>query len=67
MKTNKDIKIKPVDKNNWKDFQTLFESRGAPGYCWCMAWRMTRDELKNNNSKSRKKFIKQRASSGMPI
>lgn len=63
----KEIKIKPVDKNNWNDFETLFESKGAPGYCWCMLWRMTKDELKNNNSKSRKKFIKQRVMSDTPI
>ena len=63
----KDIKIKPVDQNNWTDFETLFTSKGAPGYCWCMAWRMTKDELKNNNSASRKKFIKQRVRNDSPI
>ena len=63
----KKIKVKPVDKNNWKDFETLFKSKGAPSYCWCMAWRMTKDELKHNNSASRKKFIKQRVWSKTPI
>ena len=63
----KKIKVKPVDKNNWKDFETLFKSRGGPSYCWCMAWRMTKDELKDNNSTSRKKFIKQRVWSKTPI
>ena len=68
MKTTiKKIKVKPVDKNNWKDFETLFTSKGAPSYCWCMAWRMTKGELKHNNSVSRKKFIKQRVSSKTPI
>lgn len=67
MTTTKKIKVKPVDKNNWKDFETLFKSKGGPSYCWCMAWRMTKDELKDNNSISRKKFIKQRVWSKTPI
>ncbi len=67
MTTIKNVKTKPVDKDNWKDFETLFKSKGAPKYCWCMAWRMTKDELKHNNSPGRKKFIKQRVWSGTPI
>ena len=59
--------VKAVDKNTWGDFEKLFKSKGAPNYCWCMAWRMTKDELKNNNSTTRKKFIKQRVSSHTPI
>jgi GNAT superfamily N-acetyltransferase len=67
MTINKDIKIKPVEKSNWRDFETLFSSKGGPGYCWCMAWRMNKDELKSNNSSNRKKFIKQRVWSETPI
>jgi GNAT superfamily N-acetyltransferase len=61
------IKVKPVGTTTWNDFETLFKSKGAPSYCWCMAWRMTKEELKQNNSASRKKFIKQRVSSRIPI
>lgn len=67
MRTNKHIKIKPVDETNWADFETLFQSKGGPGYCWCMVWRMTKDELKHNNSTCRKEFIKQRVWSNTPI
>jgi GNAT superfamily N-acetyltransferase len=67
MATTSKIKIKPVDKSTWEDFEKLFSSKGSPSYCWCMAWRMTTEELKHNNSKSRKQFIKQRVSSGTPI
>jgi GNAT superfamily N-acetyltransferase len=67
MATNQKIKIKPVDKGNWKDFENLFQSKGAPKYCWCMAWRMTKEELKHNKSGSRKRFIKQRVWSGTPV
>jgi GNAT superfamily N-acetyltransferase len=61
------LKVKPVDKANWKDFESLFKSKGAPSYCWCMAWRMTKEELKQNTSAKRKRFIKQRVSTGTPI
>ncbi len=67
MRTNKDIKIKPVDKNTWNDFENLFKSKGGPSYCWCMPWRMSKDELKQNSSPNRYKFIKQRVWSGIPI
>lgn len=60
-------KTKPVDKDNWKDFEAFFESKGAPGYCWCMAWRMTKEELKNNTSANRKKFIHERIQQNIPI
>ncbi len=61
------ITIKPVDKTTWSDFERLFKSKGAPSYCWCMAWRMTKEELKNNTSPSRKKFIKKRVQTETPI
>ena len=64
---NKKLIFKPVDKANWSDFQSLFESKGAPGYCWCMVWRMTKKELQENNSKARKGFIKERVFSNTPI
>lgn len=63
----KNIKIKPVVEGNWKDFESLFQSKGGPSYCWCMAWRMTKEELKHNNSANRKKFIRKRVSEKIPI
>ncbi len=60
-------KIKPVDQSTWPDFEALFESKGAPKYCWCMVWRMTRDELKENDSKHRKRFIRKRVRGEVPI
>lgn len=29
----------PVDKSNWNDLETFFESKGGPHNCWCMVWR----------------------------
>jgi hypothetical protein len=61
------IIIKPVDKTNWPDFESFFESKGAPKYCWCMAWRMTTEELKENHSERRKTFMYQRVSDNVPV
>ena len=61
------ITIRPVGKENWNDFEALFQSKRAPGYCWCMAWRMTGEELKSNDSKSRKRYIEQRVEAAIPI
>lgn len=67
MTTLRGIKVKPVTESTWKDFEAFFESRGAPSYCWCMAWRMTKEEQKHNNKANRKTFMKQRVSSGTPV
>jgi GNAT superfamily N-acetyltransferase len=61
------VKIRPVDKNNWDDFEALFESKGGPSYCWCMVWRMNKEELKQNNSTCRKEFIKRRIWENIPV
>jgi GNAT superfamily N-acetyltransferase len=61
------IFIKPVNRNNWTDFEELFESKGGPSYCWCMVWRMTKEELKQNTSECRKEYIKKRVWSDIPI
>jgi GNAT superfamily N-acetyltransferase len=33
------LTVKPMTASTWPDFEALFESKGAPSYCWCMAWR----------------------------
>jgi len=34
-----ELAFRAVDRGTWPDFAALFESRGGPAYCWCMAWR----------------------------
>ncbi|MDR0347116.1 MAG: GNAT family N-acetyltransferase [Coriobacteriales bacterium] len=67
MENGENIIIRPVDRDNWADFEALFQAKGGPSYCWCMVWRMTKEELKHNNSVCRKEFIKQRVLSDTPI
>jgi GNAT superfamily N-acetyltransferase len=61
------ISVKPVDKSTWKDFEHLFESKGAPSYCWCMAWRAQGVESKKTDRPSRKKMMKKRISDNVPV
>jgi len=39
------IVVRPVDRESWDDFVRLFESRGAPHYCWCTPYRTPSQDL----------------------
>ena len=58
--------VKSVTKDIWADLERLFEGKGGPKYCWCMAWR----ELEGRTSADstvRKKALHGRVSKGLPI
>jgi len=59
--------FKPVTLENREDFVRLFESRGAPGYCWCMVWRHHGEETKNNTKTNRKKYMLGRIDDKIPV
>lgn len=40
-----DLSFKPLTKEYWEDFVSLFGERGACGGCWCMYWRLTRKQF----------------------
>jgi hypothetical protein len=39
-----------VTKANRADFEKLFEAKGGPSYCWCMAWRAMADRQHTSNA-----------------
>nr|WP_241215262.1 hypothetical protein [Thermobaculum terrenum] len=61
------IEFYEVDASRWSDFERLFENRGGPKYCWCMAWRANRDEARRTDGPSRKAAMAQRVASGVPV
>lgn len=61
------LAFKPVTKARWPDFANLFESKGAPSYCWCMAWRTTSDEVRGIGKASRKPLMQSRVDHGTTI
>jgi GNAT superfamily N-acetyltransferase len=56
-----------VDKARWPDFAALFEARGGPKYCWCMAWRATNAEAREMSSRDRRAAIEGRVRAGVPV
>ncbi|MCP4704125.1 MAG: GNAT family N-acetyltransferase, partial [candidate division Zixibacteria bacterium] len=63
-KTLKGLKFYPVTKNRWDDFEKLFGQRGACGGCWCMWWRLVRNEYDNQKGAGNKKAMRHIIESG---
>lgn len=57
----------PVDRATRGDFEALFTSPGAPKWCWCMVWRRSSAEAKENDPASRKRQMMQRIAAGTPV
>ena len=55
--------MKPLTPELWADFENLFGPRGAGG-CWCMWWRVTREEFRKNQGKGNRLAIKKIVDSG---
>jgi len=60
------LQFHEVDESRWAGFVRLFESNGAPKYCWCMAWRAGRAEL-GGKGPERKAAMRRRVAAGVPI
>jgi len=60
MSAAEELVFHKVDKARWDDFAALFESRGAPSYCWCMAWRATAAEARAMKNPERKAAMRKR-------
>lgn len=74
------LTFRSVTRDNWADFEALFESRGAPKNCWCMSWRGTTEERREfgkaagakeggraKTSALRKAAMKRRIDAGTPV
>jgi GNAT superfamily N-acetyltransferase len=61
------LTFRPVTKARWPDFEALFSHKGAPSYCWCMAWRTTPEQAKHHSGAERKPMMKQRIMAGTPV
>lgn len=61
------LTFKPVTAKTIGDFEKLFAAKGGPNWCWCMAWRATKEELKDSKSPSRKKQMLGRVADKVPV
>ncbi len=57
-KENMDLKFHAVNKERWSDFEQLFEFKGGPHNCWCMAWRTNENEQAASGKLGKKAAIK---------
>ena len=66
-----ELGFREVDGDRWDDLVRLFEERGGPKNCWCMAWRGRPVESNRGSAKERKAALKAalhaRVSGGVPI
>jgi len=61
-----ELTIATVDGTRWADLDQLFEGRGGPHYCWCMAWRQMPSKLRGDKA-AKKAQLKERVRTGTPI
>src|SRR3546814_347238 len=58
--------VRPVTKATWGDLEKLFEGKGGPKYCWCMAWRRM-EERSSADSAARKEALHGRVLKKVPV
>lgn len=56
--TSERLRFAPVGRGNWHDLVKLFESRGGPKYCWCMAWRRKPPNARCGSAAERQAVLK---------
>ncbi len=62
-----EIDFHPVTAERWSDFERLFECKGGPHYCWCMAWRVNENRKTVPGKAGLKLSMKGRVENGIPI
>ena len=62
-----ELVFREVDRRSWPDFAALFESPGAPKYCWCMAWRSMGAEDRKGPGAKRRKAMQALVDEGVPV
>lgn len=62
-----ELTFRPVTGETVADFEAVFNAPGGPKYCWCMAWRATREELRDAKGPARHGQILGRIAAGTPV
>ncbi len=58
------LTCKPVTQATWPDLESLFEGKGGPSYCWCMAFRKI---APGADKADRKDALRGRVADGVPV
>ena len=59
------LQVRPVTRENWRDFERLFEAKGSPHYCWCTPYRS--DSREHSSNAERKACMRGLVDSGTPV
>jgi len=59
--------FKPLTSETWKAFERLFGPRGACGGCWCMTWRLHKQDYDMSKGEGNKKAIQKLVKKNEPI
>jgi len=59
----KKLTFHPLSDDNWQDLEQLFGDRGASGGCWCMLWRKTPTEFKEQKGNGNRESMRRLAHS----
>jgi GNAT superfamily N-acetyltransferase len=54
----------PVTRARWPDMERLFGARGACGGCWCMWWRLPRQEFVQGKGEGNKRAMRRLVAAG---
>jgi len=61
------VSFRRIGSEDWAEFEAFFASKSVLRYCWCMDYRMTRQEMRENTSENRKACMKARILGGVPV
>ncbi len=54
MERSPELVVRPLTRENWADFETLFGERGACGGCWCMWFRLAKKDFERQKGAANK-------------
>ena len=54
----REMQLVEVTSDTWPKLEELFEGRGGPKYCWCMAWRRQQPDVRKLRSTERNRALK---------
>ena len=59
-----ELSFRPLRTEQWDDFVMLFGERGACGGCWCMLWRLSKEQFESQKGEGNKLAMKAVVESG---
>jgi GNAT superfamily N-acetyltransferase len=63
--TRHDLEVHPLTLDRWDDLETLFGKSGAYSGCWCMWWRISRNEFTQQSGQGNRLALKQFVTQGI--